>query len=195
MFHVIYRTTNTINGKYYFGIHSTKDLNDRYLGSGIVLNRAIKKYGRSVFKKEIIASFDTRQEALDCERRTVTKELVENQKCYNRSIGGNSHIEDERKWNAYTNCLKGNERTQAQKAAAKLHSKRMKGKLSPHCTPVSIFGQQFKSTKEARDKLQLSTSQYYYYLANPHFKTVDELKNHIWTERNKKISKAKMNGG
>ena len=48
----IYLVTNLINGKKYLG----KDVRNRkhYLGSGTVLRKAIKKYGRDNFKKEII---------------------------------------------------------------------------------------------------------------------------------------------
>lgn len=53
-YNFIYKTTNLINNKFYIGKHSTNDLNDNYLGSGTALNRAIKKYGRKNFKREIL---------------------------------------------------------------------------------------------------------------------------------------------
>jgi hypothetical protein len=37
-YHIIYKTTNLINGKIYVGMHSTDNLNDGYLGSGWILN-------------------------------------------------------------------------------------------------------------------------------------------------------------
>lgn len=43
MFHFLYKTTNTLNGKIYIGAHSTQDLNDGYLGSGKQILDAIKK--------------------------------------------------------------------------------------------------------------------------------------------------------
>jgi hypothetical protein len=49
---IIYKTTNLINGKIYVGQDSKN--NPKYLGSGIVLNHAIKKYGKDNFKKEIL---------------------------------------------------------------------------------------------------------------------------------------------
>lgn len=50
---IVYCTTNIINGKKYIGKDSRGD--KYYLGSGILLNKAIKKYGRENFKKEILA--------------------------------------------------------------------------------------------------------------------------------------------
>ena len=54
---VIYKTTNLINGKIYIG----KDSANRksYLGSGKLLNFAIKKYGKGNFKKEILEICET----------------------------------------------------------------------------------------------------------------------------------------
>jgi group I intron endonuclease len=49
---IIYKTTNTINGKIYIG-QDTKN-NSKYLGSGILLKKAIKKYGKEIFIKEIL---------------------------------------------------------------------------------------------------------------------------------------------
>ena len=50
----IYETTNLVNGNKYIGQHRTKNINDSYLGSGIILKRAIVKYGRDNFKREIL---------------------------------------------------------------------------------------------------------------------------------------------
>ena len=49
----IYKTTNLVNGKIYIGQHIGK-VNDSYLGSGVVLHNAIRKYGRCNFKREIL---------------------------------------------------------------------------------------------------------------------------------------------
>ena len=40
----IYRITNNINGKTYIGQHKYTDLNDSYMGSGTLLQKAFKKY-------------------------------------------------------------------------------------------------------------------------------------------------------
>jgi group I intron endonuclease len=49
---IIYLTTNLVNQKKYIGMDSNN--NPNYLGSGSLILKAIKKYGRSNFKKEII---------------------------------------------------------------------------------------------------------------------------------------------
>ena len=63
-FNYFYKTTNIINEKFYYGVHSSDKDNDNYLGSGKLLLKAIKKYGRENFKREIIQFFDSFDDAL-----------------------------------------------------------------------------------------------------------------------------------
>ena len=58
MFYTVYKITNTTNGKFYIGKHQTKDLNDKYMGSGKILKEALSKYGIDSFRKEILFVFD-----------------------------------------------------------------------------------------------------------------------------------------
>ncbi len=57
---VIYMTTNLINGKKYIGRDSKN--NPNYIGSGHTLLKAIKKYGKQNFKKEILEECKTFEE-------------------------------------------------------------------------------------------------------------------------------------
>lgn len=57
---IIYLTTNLINNKKYIG--STNNNNPYYLGSGVYLNKAIKKYGRKNFKREILETVSNLEE-------------------------------------------------------------------------------------------------------------------------------------
>ena len=50
----IYLTTNLINHKKYVGAHSTINLNDRYLGSGVLIVKSVKKYGKQNFEFKIL---------------------------------------------------------------------------------------------------------------------------------------------
>ena len=57
-FMFIYLTTNLINNKIYVGQHTTTNLDDGYLGSGKILQKAIKKYGKENFRREILEFCD-----------------------------------------------------------------------------------------------------------------------------------------
>lgn len=87
-----YKITNLLNGKYYYGIHSTNNLNDGYFGGGERLSKAIKKYGKENFTKEIIIDYSTRKEASDHEKLIVTIELVKCEDCYNCRTGGDNEF-------------------------------------------------------------------------------------------------------
>lgn len=53
-YNFIYKTTSTLDGKYYVGMHSTNNLNDGYIGSGKKLWYYVKRYGKESFKFEIL---------------------------------------------------------------------------------------------------------------------------------------------
>lgn len=91
-YHYFYKITNTVNNHFYYGIHSTNDLNDGYMGSGSRLKIAIKKYGIENFSKEIIKFFNNRAELAKYEAEIVTESLVHDPNCYNMVIGGDCLI-------------------------------------------------------------------------------------------------------
>ena len=90
-YNYFYKITNTKSGEYYFGVHSTDDLDDGYLGSGTRIKEAIEKEGKENFNKEIIKFFSTITEALEEEARVVTKDLVDDPMCYNMVLGGGGY--------------------------------------------------------------------------------------------------------
>ena len=75
-YHIIYKTTNLINGKIYVGMHSTDNLNDGYLGSGWILKQVIKKYGKENFKREVLLVLSNRKEAIEVEALLVELAIV-----------------------------------------------------------------------------------------------------------------------
>ena len=54
-YHYLYKITNTTNGKIYLGIHSTDNLDDGYFGSGTAFKKAITKYGKDNFIKDVLS--------------------------------------------------------------------------------------------------------------------------------------------
>ena len=90
MDYYIYLTTNKINGKQYIGQHKGKP-DDGYLGSGTGILRAIAKYGKENFSKEIICFCETREEADQKEKEIIAKyNAVESKQFYNNQEGGKS---------------------------------------------------------------------------------------------------------
>ena len=87
-YHYFYKITNLLNEHFYYGIHSTDNLDDGYMGSGKRFHYAYKKYGMQNFKKEILKFFDTCSDAYEYEAEMVTEELVKNPDCYNVQLGG-----------------------------------------------------------------------------------------------------------
>ncbi len=84
MFYTIYKTTNILNGKYYLGKHQTKNLDDGYIGSGLLVNRAFKKHGKENFVTEILHVFDNEEHMNLAEKILVVPDLTN----YNLCPGG-----------------------------------------------------------------------------------------------------------
>jgi hypothetical protein len=83
----IYKTTCIINSKVYIGMSIKQDEN--YLGSGSLIKKAIRKYGKHNFKKEILEYCNSFEEL--CQREIYWVEYYKNllrDKCYNVSTGG-----------------------------------------------------------------------------------------------------------
>lgn len=89
---IVYKITNTQNGHYYIGKHTTNNINDGYMGSGKLITQAIEKYGNENFKKEILFDFKTEQEAYEKEKELIPLEKTHtfDENCYNLIEGGNS---------------------------------------------------------------------------------------------------------
>ena len=90
----IYLTTNLINGKKYIGQHYGYP-NDKYLGSGVTLNRAINKYGKENFERKIL--------------EFTTKDLVDEREKYYISFY-NAYLDDN-----YYNLTPGGDSLNVQK--------------------------------------------------------------------------------
>ena len=86
--HIVYKTTNTLNGKYYIGKHSCQSRCTTpctYLGSGTLFKRALKKHGKKHFQRETLATFKTAIEAYEYEKGVIN---IEDPMNYNICGGG-----------------------------------------------------------------------------------------------------------
>ena len=86
--HIVYKTTCQITGRFYFGLHSTDNLDDGYLGSGVRLGRSIKKHGKDSHTRETLREFTTREEASNFEKQIITPEIRKDPMCMNCAPGG-----------------------------------------------------------------------------------------------------------
>lgn len=88
MLYILYRVTNTVNGKIYVGVHKTDNLDDGYMGSGKVIVSAIKKYGRDNFTRVILEQFDDSVTMYAREKEVVNEEFILREDTYNLRRGG-----------------------------------------------------------------------------------------------------------
>lgn len=87
----VYIVTNRVNGKKYIGlsINKKKWFRDSYYGSGKLIKKAIEKYGKENFTKEIVKEFDTEKECREYERLLIESyNAVDDPMFYNLAPGG-----------------------------------------------------------------------------------------------------------
>ena len=90
----VYMTTNLVNGRKYVGQHKrSRDENNPddswYLGSGLLLHRAISKYGVENFSREILYECDSQEELDDKEIMVIESLRADSDPIfYNISKGG-----------------------------------------------------------------------------------------------------------
>lgn len=89
-YHFVYITTNSKTKKSYVGSHTSSNLLDSYLGSGILIKKSIQKYGRKIFKRKILKIFPSREEAVSKEEFYIKKYKTLVPGGYNISEFGNA---------------------------------------------------------------------------------------------------------
>nr|DAX26159.1 MAG TPA: intron associated endonuclease [Caudoviricetes sp.] len=111
----IYKTTNLINGKFYVGKSSMKNnsIDYWYLGSGVLLKKAIEKYGRDSFKKEIIEWCSSFEESNEREKYWIsTLNALNLDIAYNIATGGDGGYLGEEVNRRISEALKGRKHTE-----------------------------------------------------------------------------------
>ena len=76
-----------MSNRFYIGKHTTKNIHDKYIGSGLYIKRALKKYPKDCFYKKIIKMFDTSEEAFQHEIELCSM-FLEDKLCSNMCPGG-----------------------------------------------------------------------------------------------------------
>jgi hypothetical protein len=155
----IYKITNLVNNKIYIGKDTVSDKN--YYGSGVLIKRAIEKYGIKNFKKEIIEECVSNDELCLKEKYWIEHFNSTNLKIgYNISRGGDggdtlsnnpnleiikSKISNVRKGKKYEDLFSIDKVVQYKEKLAKNLTKRLKGK-----SLEELYG--IKKAKEIKEK-------------------------------------------
>jgi hypothetical protein len=147
--HIIYKTTCLVTGRYYIGMHSTDDLKDRYLGSGLRLQRSVKKHGVDQHRREILEDLPTRDAASAREKELITPELRADPQCLNCGAGGLGAVD--RPPTKDETRRKISEKAKAAHAAGKFVH--LKGKPQD---PISIAKRVAKNTGKKRTAEQVA---------------------------------------
>ena len=95
-YHFIYKTTNLLNGKYYYGMHSTDNLNDGYYGSGRRLKCSLKKYGKENHCVEQVEFLPNRKTLIEKEKEVVNLNEIAKEDCINLVVGGSGGFLNEK---------------------------------------------------------------------------------------------------
>lgn len=167
VYYIVYKTINNVNGKFYVGSHQTKKIEDGYLGSGTHLKKAIRKYGRGNFKRDIIA-FCKNAEVMRCVETHLVRYSIEKygqKKCYNRSYSGTGAMLGE------NNSFYGKEHSEESR---KIMSDKVKERFK-NGEDNPFFGR--KHTYETKEKLRNNGK---ILLASPAFWKYHWYRNRYW---------------
>ena len=83
----VYVTTNKITGRRYVGQHSKPCFDPRYYGSGMLLQRAMKKYNKEDFEVQLL-EFCTSKSELDAKEKLYIEKFNTVKEGYNIALGG-----------------------------------------------------------------------------------------------------------
>ena len=92
--YLIYKITCVINNKIYVGKHMTDNINDTYMGSGVLLRYEQDLFGLDKFKKEILFECSSEEEMNKNEAEIVNEDFIARDDVYNVMLGGDGG------WNA-----------------------------------------------------------------------------------------------
>ena len=88
MKYYLYQIRNKTNGMIYIGVHCSKSIKDRYMGSGTRIKEVIKKEGIENFEKSILEFFENKEDMLQREKEIVNEDFIKREDTYNLIKGG-----------------------------------------------------------------------------------------------------------
>lgn len=93
MYGYIYITKNNVNGKQYIGKHKSSEFDSKYIGSGLMLQNAIKKYGKDNFSCHILCECFSKEDLNNKEKEYIKQyNAVESNMFYNIAYGGEGGV-------------------------------------------------------------------------------------------------------
>jgi hypothetical protein len=151
MFHFIYKTYSS-SGLYYYGRHTTDNLNDGYFGSGKWI-RSIKD--KSNLKRDIVFFCETQEELLKKEEEYISK-YINDPKCmnFNEKSVGFSSIDNPNKLLKGSKILSDRIRGEKNGMYGKKHTEEFKEHLRKMNSGENgnFYGK--KHTEEAKQKIR-----------------------------------------
>jgi group I intron endonuclease len=91
----VYQIENTVNNMYYVGLHNGDIYFDNYYGSGKLITRAVKKHGKEIFDRQVIATFTNKELAKWFEKCLVGISVAEDPMSYNLVAGSGGYTAGE----------------------------------------------------------------------------------------------------
>lgn len=164
--------TNKVNSKIYIGVRSSHKPpeKDSYLGSGVQIVAAIKKYGKENFTKEILQTFSDKESMFLAEASIVDTDFAKRRDTYNMCVGGSGgdkmSLHPDRE-----NYIKKISNTMKNQMLEMTDDERSK-KFGNHGESNPFFGK--KHTPELQEKYRLMACKFEYTLTSPkgeNFKT------------------------
>lgn len=177
----VYETTNQINGMKCIGkcIYGRKNNWETYLGSGVYLKRAIKKYGKNNFTREILEDAYSDEELNELEEKYIgERNAVESTNYYNikfTSIGedvytNNPRKEEIRKMKSYHSSGERNPQYGKPKTEKMINSVK-----KSNSRKVRVDGVTYRSQSEACRELGIKTTTLNYRLNSDNYPTYERL--------------------